>query len=197
MIITPPPEPAIVKHIPLDTDGCCTICKISKMIQVMVEIDRFPNVQSDRADGRRMSFSSAEEAMEAACHGIEALPVRAIDPRTEVAVARLQQDLSGQQQFATADDLDAGEDSFRIVRVVAAPRGVHSPDFPVGERKSGHTDVQQGCSIGPGAALPAFPEVGTNTQRLPLRYPLLAPMPGEVQNFLGTLGQRKRDHAVV
>src|SRR6187401_3319518 len=124
MIVAPRPKPAIVEHIALDTDSRCPICKISKMIQVMVKIDRFPDVQSDRADGRRMGFSSAEEAMEAACHGIEALPVRAIDPRSEVAVARLQQDLSGQQQFAAADDLEAGEHSFRIMRVVAAPRGV-------------------------------------------------------------------------
>src|SRR6476620_7582284 len=116
-----------------------------------------------------MSFSSAEEAMEATGHGIEALSVRAIDPRSEVAVVRLQQDLSGQQQFAAADDLDAGEDSFRIVRVVAAPCSVHSPDFSVGEGESGHADMQQGCSVRTSAALPAFSVVAVTAKRIPMQ----------------------------
>ena len=33
MIIAPRPEPAVVEHIALDTDGRRTICKISKMVR--------------------------------------------------------------------------------------------------------------------------------------------------------------------
>jgi hypothetical protein len=56
---------------------------------------------------------------------------------------------------------------------------VHSPDFPVGEGESGHTDMQQGCSVRHQCGPSGLSEVCANAQRLPLRCPLLDQCPAK------------------
>ena len=76
-------------------------------------------------------------------------------------------------------------------------RRVHGPDLSFGEGKSRHTDMQQGRGIRSGTTLATLSQMHANAQWSPLRYPLLAPVAGEIQDLLRMLRDRERDHAVV
>src|SRR5215211_2419827 len=102
-IIPPGAEPAIVEHITLNTDRRRAFGKLYKLVEVVVEIDGFPDVERDGAAGRRMGVSCAEEPVEASSNRVQATPVGAIDPWGAVGLTSLKDDFSGQQQFAAAD----------------------------------------------------------------------------------------------
>src|SRR4029450_5657579 len=125
------------------------------MVQVMLEVDRLPDIDCHRPGGGRVVLSRAQEAVETVCHCIEAARVRAIDPGRPVSLASLQDYFPGQQEFTAANHLYAGEEPFRVVGVVSTPPGVHSPDLSVGEGESGHSNVQQRGCIGAWPALAA------------------------------------------
>ena len=98
-----------------------------QLLDVVVEVDRLPDVDRHRSIDRRMLIAGAQIAVEAAGHGVQADPVRGVDPRSRVTGPLIQDDLVGQQQLAPADHLLAGRQPFGVVRVVAAPPGVQRP----------------------------------------------------------------------
>jgi hypothetical protein len=182
-VVPPGPEPAVVEDVAFDAELGRSLSQGHEAVKVVVEVDGFPHVDRHGAISRGMLGPRAEVPVEAACHGVEAHSVGAVDPRRGVAVPVVQDDLVGQQQLAAADHLLAGGQPLGVVGVVAAPAGVDRPDLAVGEGEPGLAQVQHGGGVGAGPALAPFAQMGADPERLALWRALPAPAPTEVEDL--------------
>ncbi len=190
-------EPSVVEHEPLHAERGRAIGEVEQPRQVMVEVDGLPHVERDRpvrVDGPR---ARPLESVEPAGDGVEAVAVRAVEPRTGVALAGRQPDLAGQQELPAAEQARAGRDPFRVVDVVAAPRGVHGVHLAAGEPESGGAGVQHVGGVGPGAAAAVLPQVQARAEGRALRYPLLVVPPAEVEQLVRRRGDGQGDGELV
>jgi hypothetical protein len=197
MVVATAAEPAVIENVALHAECGGALGKVEKPLEVVVEVDRLPDVECDGAVGGRMRGTGAQVVMEAVCHAVQPLAIAAIEPRRRVRLAPGELHLPRQQQLAAADDLLAGEDALSVVRVVTAPAGVHGPHLTPGEPEARHPDVQHGGRVWTGASLPPFPEMGAHGEVSSLWSPLLAPAAREVENFAADLRNGQGEDAVV
>ena len=122
---------------------------------------------------------------------VQAPPVHPVQPRSGVALALPERDLARQQQLGAAQHLVAVEQPLRPRAVVAGEPGVQAPELAGGEAEAGLPDGQNVGRVGPGASLAALTQVGADSELPALGHPLLAPVPGEVQDLSRVGGQRE------
>ena len=156
MVVAAGPEPAVVEDVAFDAERRGPFGQVEQVVEVVVEIDRFPDVDRDRPVDAGMVVAGPQEAVEAAGHLVETDSVGAVQPRGGVRLAFGELNFTGQQQFSAADDLFTGGQPLGVVGVVAAPSGVHAPDLAGGEGEPGRADVQDRCRIRSRAAFAAL-----------------------------------------
>ena len=202
-VVTAPEEPAVVEDEPLHADPGGPLDQGREPVQVVVEVDRLPAVQHERARTPRMVRPGPEPPVHPRGRSVEAgVGPGAHDPRRRVALPGSQPDLSGLQQLAASDDGRATSpgalrEPVREVHLVPAPGDVHAPDLTVAEAEPGRSrhHEQRGVVPGPAAARGAQP--GAVVERLALRAALTAPLAGEVEQLVGHRGHREQhDQAV-
>src|SRR4029453_13360161 len=74
-IMSPGAEPAVVQHVALNANGRRALGEFCKMVEIMIEVHRLPDIEGHRAGGRWVALAGTEEAMEATGYGVEAVPV--------------------------------------------------------------------------------------------------------------------------
>ena len=190
-------EPAVVQDVTLDPQLGGAFGQRQQLLQVVVEIDRLPDVQRHRPIHVRMLRTASQVTVEPSRDRVQADAVAAVDPRRGVALAVGQDNLAGQQQLTAAQHLDAIEEPFGVVGVIAAPSGVHRPDLTLGEPEPRHTQMQQGGGLGARAAFASLAQVGTDRQFGALRHPLFAPPAGEVEKLTGLAWHREGEYQIL
>ena len=169
----------------------------SSRSSVVLEVDGLPHVEGDRPVGGDPGRAGAQVPVEPAGDLVQAGAVRAVDPRAAVALAGGQPHLARQQQLAAADHLLAGEDPLGVVRVVAAPRGVHRPHV-AGSRSRTRRCRRAARRRCPGRSGPCgSPAGGCRSAAGSLRHPLQVVPPGEVEQFGRRGRHREGQHQVV
>ena len=156
-------EPAVVQHVALDADlRRRRSASVDQPVQVVVEVDRLPDVQRrPGASATGCWRAGAQVAVEAPGHLVQAVAVRAVEPRARCTTRPSPSRTSpGSSSSPPPSTLLAGEQPLGVVRVVAAPAGVHGPDLAAAEAEAGRAGVQQRAAVRAGAAPAVLPQVG-------------------------------------
>ena len=104
LVAAAPAEPAVVQDEPFHAEAGGGIGQRGQLAEVVTEVDRFPDVEVDRARRARVRGPRAQVAVELGGQVVQAGPGgREVDPRGGVRLAFGQGDLAGQQQLAAAD----------------------------------------------------------------------------------------------
>jgi len=93
----PGAEPAVIQHVALNANGRRALGKFCKVVEILIEVNRLPDIEGYRAGSRWVALAGAEEAVEATGYGVEAVRVRAVDPWCGVRLVVLQDHFTRQQ----------------------------------------------------------------------------------------------------
>ncbi|VXB33888.1 hypothetical protein MICRO8M_110314 [Microbacterium sp. 8M] len=197
VVAAAPPEPAVVEHDPLDTDLGSAVGELDESGEVVIEVHRLPCVQHEGARAARMTTASPEPTVETRREAVEA----AVGPREQrgrrvVALARLQDHLTRAQQLAGADDAGQAAGAFGQtlgeVLPVAAPRQVRRPHLAAAETERRRPRDEEEGRVMARLAASSPARVRAEGEGQALGCALAAPLAREVEQLLGTLGQRQQ-----
>ena len=159
-------EPAVVEHEALDAERGGPVGEVPQTLEVMVEVDRFPDVERHRALGVDVLWARAQVGVEAAGDAVETVArMRPVQPRRLVRAAGLEAAFAGQQQLAAAQQLHPAAGALGQVTVIAGERGVHRPDLAVAEAEARGPGVQHMGRVRARAAAAVLPQMGAGHQR--------------------------------
>ena len=184
-IITARSEPAIVEDVPLDTDSGRLLGKIGKTVQVLIEIDRFPDIEGYRASWRDGSLERAGS------DGSDGLLHRGHGRASHRSMGWCRSGQAAesphrQQQFPAADHLCAGEEALRIVCGSAPP--VCTAQISPSEKENPGTPTCSSVAAS-GPVRPLRPLADARQRPVVgVVVPALAPVAGEIQDLLRMLG---------
>src|SRR4051794_23676764 len=99
MVVAAGPPPALVPDGSFGAERRGPLGQVQQMVEVVVEVDRFPDVDRDWPVDAGMVVAAPQEAVEAAGHLVEADSVGAVEPRGGVRLAFAELNFTGQQQF--------------------------------------------------------------------------------------------------
>lgn len=91
-------EPAVVQHEALDADSGGALGQRQERREVVVEVDRLPRVERDRARPRRVRGPCPQLGVEARGQVVETVPPRPEDPRRAVGRTRGEVDLPRREE---------------------------------------------------------------------------------------------------
>ena len=190
-------EPAVVQHEPLDADPGRAVGQPQQPVQVVVEVDRLPTVEDQRARAPRVLGPGAQGDVETVGEPVEAVGGPGeVAHRGPVGLAGPQADLAGPQEFPAAQrgrvHARALRELLHEIALVPAPGDVDGPYLTRGEAEAGLADGQQVGRIDTGFAAADLAGVSAVGERAALRRPLPAPLAGEVEDLGGPAGQRKQ-----
>ena len=155
----------------------------------MVEVDGLPRVEHDRPRPARMALARADEAVQSRAQPVEPfVRPRRVDPRRRVLLARLHHHLT---ELRGAQDRRAVGQPLRPPRRVAAPGQVDAPHLAAPEPEPLRAGDQQQRRVMSRPPVPRLPQPDPLVERPPLRMPLPAPPPGEIQHLRGHIRHRE------
>ena len=150
----------------------------------MVEIDRLPHVQRDRARANVGWVNGAgSHRLVKTCAGTVDAIGRIDRPnlRCLIGLVRLQDDFAGQQQFTGTQAGATDRGALENVAVVSAPREREAPSFTgLKTGALGERELNQGVVV-PGATFTALAHPRTNTDWSALWVALVEPAAGEIE----------------
>jgi hypothetical protein len=181
-------EPAVVEHVPFHADARRGIREALQARQVVVEVDRLPGVEGDRARGGRMRRPGPQRGVEPCGQGVQPVAPRGHGHRGGVVLARGEAHLAGAQQLAGLQHSGAGDEAFGGEAVVAAPGEVHGVHQSALEAEARGARREQEGGVGTGAALAALPLVAPGGEAVALRNTLAQVAAGGVEQLGGRGG---------
>ena len=192
-VVAPAGEPAVVKHEAFDADGRTPLSEGLESLQVLPEVDGFPGVQDHRTGGLRVHGSGPQVAVEPAGDLVQAMAVVAVEPRTGVALAALEDDLAVVEELAAAEQPAAVVEPLAVHDLVAAPRQVDPPHLAAPEAETRPAGRQHMGRVEPGSAAPYLAGVHPDGEGAALRNPLHRVPAGEVHQLVGFGRHRQRE----
>ena len=182
-------EPAVVQDEALDADSSGALGQRQERREVVVEVDRLPRVERDRARPRRVRGPCPQLGVEACGQVVETVTPRPEDPRRAVGRARGEVDLPRRQELAPLERRLCGDRPFGRQPVVAAPRHVHGVHPTALEAEPARPRGEQERGVCTRAPLAALPQVRADGEGSTLRCALAEVASGGVQD----LGGLRRD----
>ena len=183
-------EPTVVEHEAFDSDFSGCIGESGQFVVVVVEINRFPNVEGYRARANvgRMSRASANHAVQSVACAVDSVArINRYDRRGLVALAACEHNFARQQQLVGGQRCASNRGALDQVTVVARPCKAQAPSLTalkgctLGERK-----LNQGVVV-TGSAFATLANPLPNVDGVALWLALTHPSPVKIENLFGVV----------
>ncbi len=182
-VVAPAQEPAVVEDEALHADGGGAVGDRGQPLEVVVEVDRLPDVEHHRLGGW-MRRQAALVGVQCRREPVEPVARRDhVHPRGRVALARAEPDLAGQQQLAAADGGAGRGVALDAEHRVAAPGDVHAEHLAVRRGEAGGAEHGERCGPQARPSGAGLPEPETVGDRVPLGGSLVLVATGEVEHL--------------